>query len=587
MSFKYAYRTNLITNVDAPLGFYSYGNHIVAVGDFSNNGFQDLFFAPSTFSDPTYVKSVVASNTSGQLTLTELPMEYEYIRNWVVADLNSDGIDDLVLADHGWELDQQTIKLGSTIKILLGSSNGLVAQPPDAFGADAYRGNGRFNHGIDAADFNQDGNVDLVVAANHVDLYENIGSSFEFVSPKKLSSEALAIEDGGTSNADPLAVGFVELNGGVAIVAAPYVNVTYNRHDGDPDTIRVLELDPVSGKYEVTQLIDRPQIGSAPAAWGATKVDSFDVNNDGLMDLIIGSETSYQGMTYESEWGAYVVSFFIQSSSGVFEESPNLAISNFGQGIRPYGKTFNLQDVNGDGYKDLTIETMGLEATMLKKSVYLNDRNGRFEGVASSEVSLDSGSFGAGWDYDKDWKAVSPVWLDVNNDSLVDLVLKNQVYRADSSQGDMGMFLDVFLNDGGSLDPNRLMLETRNLAFDLDGAAGQTAKILGAVFGAESVSNAQYVGIGLDLLDGGMSYTELAALAVSVAGKSSSTDVCNLLWENVIGSPATASDIAPFKAMLDSGQMSIGSLTALAADTTLNTNNIDLVGLSQTGLEFV
>ena len=39
--------------------------------------------------------------------------------------------------------------------------------------------------------------------------------------------------------------------------------------------------------------------------------------------------------------------------------------------------------------------------------------------------------------------------------------------------------------------------------------------------------------------------------------------------------------------MLDSGQLSIGLLTTLAADTSFNTQHIDLVGLSLTGLEYV
>jgi hypothetical protein len=39
--------------------------------------------------------------------------------------------------------------------------------------------------------------------------------------------------------------------------------------------------------------------------------------------------------------------------------------------------------------------------------------------------------------------------------------------------------------------------------------------------------------------------------------------------------------------MLDSGQLSIGLLTTLAADTSSNTQHIDLVGLSLTGLEYV
>jgi len=132
----------------------------------------------------------------------------------------------------------------------------------------------------------------------------------------------------------------------------------------------------------------------------------------------------------------------------------------------------------------------------------------------------------------------------------------------------------------------RLQFSDLSLALDLDGNAGKVAKILGAIFGQSAVSNKTYVGIGLGYLDSGMSYDALAALAVSVTGKSSSTDICNLLWTNVVKTTPTAADIAPFKAMLDSGQMNIGSLAALAADTSFNTTNIGLVGLSQTGLEY-
>jgi serralysin len=133
----------------------------------------------------------------------------------------------------------------------------------------------------------------------------------------------------------------------------------------------------------------------------------------------------------------------------------------------------------------------------------------------------------------------------------------------------------------------RLQFSDVSLAIDLDGNAGKVAKILGAVFGQSAVSNKTYVGIGLGYLDSGMSDGALAALAVSVTGKSSSTDICTLLWTNVIKTTPTAADIAPFKAMLDSGQMSIGALTILAADTSFNKTNIGLVGLGQTGLEYV
>lgn len=131
----------------------------------------------------------------------------------------------------------------------------------------------------------------------------------------------------------------------------------------------------------------------------------------------------------------------------------------------------------------------------------------------------------------------------------------------------------------------RLQFADLHVALYLDGHAGQVAKILGAVFGAEAVANTSYAGIGLQLLDGGMSYPDLAALAVGVTGTTRPDDIVTLLWNHVVGTAPTEADKAPFVAMLDHG-MSVGDLTVMAADTTLNTTQIDLVGLTQTGLDF-
>ena len=80
----------------------------------------------------------------------------------------------------------------------------------------------------------------------------------------------------------------------------------------------------------------------------------------------------------------------------------------------------------------------------------------------------------------------------------------------------------------------RLKFSDVSLALDLDGHAGQAAKLLGAVFGAAP----------------------------------------------------TTDQVAPIVAILDSG-MSQGALTVLVADTSFNTEKINLVGLSQTGIEFM
>lgn len=132
----------------------------------------------------------------------------------------------------------------------------------------------------------------------------------------------------------------------------------------------------------------------------------------------------------------------------------------------------------------------------------------------------------------------------------------------------------------------RLHFSDRALALDLDAAAGQVAKLLGAVFGRAAVANALYAGIGLKLVDEGMGYEALGALAVAAAGKSAPAEVVALLWTNVVGSAPTAEQAAPYVAMLNQG-MSIGALAVLAADTALNMANINLVGLAQSGLDFL
>ena len=132
----------------------------------------------------------------------------------------------------------------------------------------------------------------------------------------------------------------------------------------------------------------------------------------------------------------------------------------------------------------------------------------------------------------------------------------------------------------------RLKFSDASVAIDLDGNAVITAKILGAVLGKQSLTNKSYVGIGLSYLDAGWSYDNLASLALDAAGAKTNDQIVSLLWTNVIGTKPTAADKQPFIALLENG-MSAGALAHLAADTSFNTTNINLVGLAQTGIEYL
>lgn len=137
----------------------------------------------------------------------------------------------------------------------------------------------------------------------------------------------------------------------------------------------------------------------------------------------------------------------------------------------------------------------------------------------------------------------------------------------------------------------RLQFADTLLALDTgyEERGGQVAMILGAVFGRESVGNAYFVGIGLQLMDGGMGFQDLMQLALTFrlgAGFSNEAEV-DLLYFNLVGALPPPDSRAHFVGLLDRGELSQSLLGVIAAQHVLNTNNINLAGLADTGLPYV
>lgn len=134
----------------------------------------------------------------------------------------------------------------------------------------------------------------------------------------------------------------------------------------------------------------------------------------------------------------------------------------------------------------------------------------------------------------------------------------------------------------------RLKFSDVSIALDISGNAGSVAKILGVMLGASSVSNKQFVGIGLNAMDGGMSYSNLMQLALNTvlgAGFSNDAEI-TLLFQNLAGAVPSQADLTFWSGALSSGQYTQASLAVLAADSAFNANNIQLTGLAATGLEY-
>ena len=73
----------------------------------------------------------------------------------------------------------------------------------------------------------------------------------------------------------------------------------------------------------------------------------------------------------------------------------------------------------------------------------------------------------------------------------------------------------------------------------------------------------------------------------STAGATNSDAIVSMLWNHVMGKPALTAEKTPFITMLDSGSITRGGLVALAAETAINAENINLVGLRQSGIDYL
>ena len=134
----------------------------------------------------------------------------------------------------------------------------------------------------------------------------------------------------------------------------------------------------------------------------------------------------------------------------------------------------------------------------------------------------------------------------------------------------------------------RISFLDADVAVDMNGNAGITAKILGAFLGASGIERTDLVGFGLDLLDSGTTYEEFLQAALdAVFGQSpSGAELVNHFYGTLTGQSAPQSLIDQYGSLIDNGSLSPVSLAMQVAENELNLQNIDLVGLATKGIEY-
>ena len=135
----------------------------------------------------------------------------------------------------------------------------------------------------------------------------------------------------------------------------------------------------------------------------------------------------------------------------------------------------------------------------------------------------------------------------------------------------------------------RIKFTDTSVAMDFDGNAGKAVSMIGALVGKDALSKKDLVGIALKIYDDGkMDDTTIARFALdSLLGKNpSNKDVVDLLYKNITGILPDTKVEASYMSMIEDKTVTQEWLTLLAANLELNKSNIDLMGLSKTGIEF-
>ena len=335
------------------------------------------------------------------------------------------------------------------------------------------------------------------------------------------------------------------------------------RRGGDSTSISA-ELESIVS-LSSTEITDAPSvtIDAAPSFFGSTedsfinttgKISASDPNEDTLLYNLIGGSTTGEFSSLQGTYGTLK----IDTKSGDWDFSPNdvtvIAFSGRTSETFQVNVSDGILSVTSPLQVDIVVGKQG-NGTSANDFIVMKGENTDVDGGLGIDTALYSGS--------KDNYQIAI------NDGLVSIV---------DSDGN-----DSFKNI------ERIGFSDLNVALDLDGNAGQAAKFLGIMLGPSAVSNTTYTGLVIDYLDRGVSYESLMQIGLDavLGADATSRSVVGLIYRNLAGSEAPESILSEYSAIIDSGSMTAVGLTMLAADHPINETNVDLVGLSQTGLDYL
>lgn len=332
---------------------------VVCVADINNDSLQDIVVANRHGSDPSFAFKIITylQTDSGTISLDHIysyPIIYPGVYTIDVADLNNDGLNDVV------------ISVWSKVLIYLQDTMNVLQSPIEINSVIA----GDYIDGLGIGDFNSDGLKDIALSHDTTDVISVIYQSplgvyneQTFVAPSSCCTNQIVIGDVNNDNFDDVVLSTGGLPGCIAIYTQgtngllnnyiEYPNLPSQwggnesvdigdlNNDGRNDIAKTSMGNVPNSKTtlyfqdSITNLLMNPLVLAANDIPCPIKIEDFDCN--GKNELILGHGGFNEFSLYEQNANYQFSTYTIHSLPYV-------------QHINPYG--LSVGDINSDGKKD-------------------------------------------------------------------------------------------------------------------------------------------------------------------------------------------------------------------------------------------